>query len=126
MLLTIKFYEKTFTDENLEVKKAYLKACKWYYSKVLKNDRLNEVKVEYEINKEKAEVTASLYCTLDSNEIKETHCKACREFHWKVFDNSFFNCNTCNFIAVQNKSKQKLSIKKCYYSDIINNINRAK
>ena len=125
MLLTIKFYEKSFSDENYDIKKAYLHACKWYYKKVLKNDRLNEIKAEFEVDEENAEVIVKLYCTLHSEEVKNSHCRACKEFHWKVFDNSFFNCNTCNYIAMDKKYKEKLGIKKSYYSDIIQNINRA-
>ena len=91
----------------------------------MSNKNLHDVKANYVIDNEHATVTIELYCTLESNVVRDSHCRACKEYHWKVFENSFFNCNICNFIAVDKKYKEKINIKKSYYSDIINGINRA-
>ena len=121
MQVLVKILEMEFTDEKNSLKEAYLKANKWYASKILANERFNNIKVEYKLNRSEAKVKMILYTSVNINEIQDRHCKVCKELHSKVFENEFFNCNSCNLISFYNKIKEAGNRKRLYYKDVYNN-----
>lgn len=119
MTQTEQFFEKSFKDSSLEIKKSYLKACKWVAKNILANNKVKNVFVEYEINKLKCEVIVKLHCSIDSEIERQNYCKMCKELHNKVFENSFHNCNSCNLISLNKRQKKRLQIRKEYCKENI-------
>ena len=117
MQVLVKVLEQEFSDDK-DINKAYLKACKWYASKFMFNEKVSNTRVEYKLNKEERKVKAIVSTSVDIDEIKERHCKVCKELHSKVFENEFFNCHSCNLISYNNKIKEVGRKKRMYYRDI--------
>ena len=105
MKLSIKVFEKTFSDE--VSKKAYLKACKWIAKHLVEVSN-----IQYEIKKVKnADLPTfrlTIYRVFDTKNFDNEFCASCKEFHKTFYINQDYDCNWCRVTAYKNQLNRKI------------------
>lgn len=100
-VLMRKYYKKRFVGSS--TKEAYLNACKWVASNVIRIDELaRNTSIKYikeEADEQLPTITVILYAIVNEDEIRERHCKLCKETHSLFFINENCNCSWCNTSA---------------------------
>lgn len=119
MLNAEEFMSQKFTGINM--KEAYLKACKWFTTNVLAKDELKSVLVEYEKVYEKRSPTVilHLFVSISTDMIKNTHCNICKETHKSFYISEETNCNWCKIQGYHNRCNSQLELKKAYYKEML-------
>lgn len=119
------FYKKRFCAATM--KKAYMDACKWYATRVMHNDELHSVQVEFEKldGQQLPTVVIHMYAVLNEEELRARHCAICREHHTAFYMNSTAPCNKCEANAYQRRTDDMLSVKLEYYRSLIHKATRG-
>lgn len=105
MEFTKKIYSRVFIGKNR--KDAYLKACKWYATNIIKNS--NEFgELMHSIKEEKLEdgvprYRLDVFVVLNEKDVRNVHCRICQESHSSFFLNKTVNCNSCSYKAYLNR-----------------------
>jgi len=109
MKLSIKVFEKTFSDE--VSKKAYLKACKWIAKNLVEiNNAQYEIKKI--INTNLPTFNLTVYAILDTQNFDNEFCNTCKEFHKTFYINQDYDCNWCRLTAYKKQLDKKSIIVK--------------
>lgn len=116
---TKRVYKRNFFGIN--TKDAYLKACKWYATNIIANNKINDICVEYVKSKTGPSVTMFLYASISVEEIKNRHCECCREISGSFLSGNK-DCDTCKAVSFQRRIDDKLLDRARYYKDEINKI----
>lgn len=117
LLYALQFGSKTFHGES--TKDAYMKAVKWYATKVISQNKMHGVSVEYIKSADEPKVTVVLYAMLPENEIRERHCKICKEMHNAFFINEATECSRCTAMGYQKRLDQQIGVKASYYKELL-------
>lgn len=115
---SLEFYKKSFSGDTM--KEAYLKAVKWFSSKVLSKAEFTNVHAQYikEDEGESPTITIHLFAVLDGEkDVLSKHCEICKEVQRSFFKSEETGCNRCNALAFQSRLDEKIGIKKSYYRE---------
>lgn len=114
------FYKKSFTAEDM--KKAYMKAVKWYATNVLSKAEFKNVQVKF-VKEDKGEsptITIHLFAVQDGEkDVMEQHCQCCREAHHNFYMNANPICNQCSAKGFQARLEQRILIKEGWYKELL-------
>lgn len=115
---TISFVaEKDFINQYGDLKKAYLKGCKYVAKKIINNKELKNKLVYNFVKVSETTITLKIYCVLDIEKEKENNCKICKEFHKSFFINEEYNCNTCKINSFLKKVSERENITKGFFKE---------
>lgn len=99
-------------------KEAYMDACRWYATNIISKDKLHDIQVEYQKQKD-GSIKMILYAVMEHQPVFNQHCACCREMHHSFFINEDTACNRCSVAGFDRRLESKMQIKVSYYKELL-------
>lgn len=114
----VKFYTIDFSNPDGDLKKAYLRACKWVSNNIISLNESSFDKVVWKMKKVSiTTIQLELFYKLEVEQEKKNFCKKCKEFHNSFYINVRYNCDRCEFKAFENHMKRKEKVATAFFKE---------